>query len=67
MTELIAYQGSFFAVEWYYGTKEKSEALHYYKDLSEHRRVKILRLIKLICETGKILDQTKFRNEGDGI
>ena len=67
MSEKTIYNGCCFVAEWYYDNRNKSQALEYFTRLTQDRKIKFLRLIKLICEVGKILDITKFRNEGNEI
>jgi len=59
------YQG--FAIEWYYDRDGYSIAKNYFEMSSIEQRRKFYLLIKRIGDTGKIFDETKFRNEGDGI
>jgi phage-related protein len=65
--EIVIYQGSQFTIEWYFDERGVSLARNYYKSLVVERRVKFIKLVRLISETGKIFDITKFRNEGDQI
>lgn len=67
MQELIAYQGTEFTIEWYYDNKRKSRALEYFENLNRERKISALILIKTMGNMGKILNITKFRNEGDGV
>ncbi len=64
---IIVYSGSCFTVEWYYDAKGYSQAFEYFKSTSQEQKRKFFILIKRIAEFGKIMDITKFRNEGDGI
>lgn len=63
----IAYKGPSYTVEWYFDKKGKSQAYEYYVSQPEAMQRKLLNLFRLMSETGKIFDETKFRNEGDGI
>ena len=65
--EYIAYSGDAFTIEWYFDTKQHSEALEYYRSLSNDERIQLLKLFKRMGDVGKIQDKTKFRNEGDKI
>jgi len=65
--EYIVYEGRAFTVEWYYDAGGKSPPLNYYMELDKKQRVKLLNLVKLIGDEGKILNKEKFRNEGDKI
>ena len=65
--EAVIYQGSFFTIEWYFDSAGACAAKAYYDGLTVDRRVKFLKLVRLMAETGKIFDATKFRNEGDKI
>ena len=67
MEEHTAYLGSEFTIEWYLDAKGKSQALEYFKKQSESKQRKLLNLLRLIGDHGKIFDETKFRNEGDKI
>lgn len=63
--EHIAYQGTFFTIEWYYTSTGNSPALDYYQKLPDSQRRKLLFLFKRMGDCGKISDKTKFNNEGD--
>lgn len=65
--ECLAYSGKVFVIEWYYNNKNQSQSLNYYNKLSLSERIKMLRLIKLIGDFGKIHDTTKFNYEGSQI
>jgi phage-related protein len=67
MKEYLAYEGSEFAIEWYYDPKGQSQALEYFEKQSLDQQRKLLKLLRLMGEHGKIFDETKFRNEGDKI
>lgn len=67
MKRRIAYEGSEFTIEWYCDSKGRSPALEYFDDQPKDKQRKLLNLFRLIGEHGKIFDDTKFRNEGDGI
>jgi len=65
--ELVAYRGREFQIEWYYSSKAESQALEYYQQLPAGDRIKVLKLFRMMGETGRIGDESKFRNEGDKI
>jgi phage-related protein len=67
MKEIIAYEGNEFTIEWYYDIKGKSQAFNYYTEQTKDRQRKLLNLFRLMAEQGKIFDETKFRNEENGI
>jgi phage-related protein len=63
----VIYSGEKFTIEWYYDKKGKSAAYEYFLESAKEQRRKFLILVKRIGDFGKILDISKFRNEGDGI
>lgn len=63
----LAYEGTAFTIEWYYDAKGYSQAFEYFKEQPKEKQRKLLNLFRLMGEQGKIFDETKFRNEGDGI
>src|SRR5262245_346616 len=63
----IAYQGSKFVIEWYVEQSGDMPALDYFLQQSPGQQDKLINLMRLMGEMGKIFDETKFRNEGDGI
>lgn len=65
--EYIAYKGGEFQIEWYYSPAGESQSLGYFSSLSQDDRRKVLMLFKIMGETGKIRDETKFRHVGDKI
>lgn len=65
--QFIAYQGQEFTIEWYYNNRGKSDALEYFQDLSIDRKKKIIHLFYLLGDVGKIMNEEKFRYEGDQI
>jgi len=67
MTQWVAYEGKEFTIEWYFDHKGDSQALEYFKQQPKERQRKLLNLMRLMGDHGKIFDQTKFRNEEDGI
>ena len=67
MDQKIAYEGSCFTIEWFVEEKGHSPVLEYFLQQPKEKQRKILNLFRLIGDHGKIFDETKFRNEGDGI
>ncbi len=67
MKEYIAYSGLKFTVEWYYGINGKSQAFEYFQNLDDDSQDSMINVFALMAEIGQIKNQTKFRNEGDGI
>lgn len=65
--DLILYKGNAFTIEWYVDERGHSEAFEYFESLTMDRQVKLLKLVRLMGEAGKIFDKTRFRNEGDQI
>ena len=63
----IVYKGTAFTIEWYADERGHSEALRYYESLPVERRVKLMKLLRIMGEVGKIFNTTKFRSEGDQI
>lgn len=62
-----AYSGEVFTIEWYFDEKGNSQSLDHFRALSASQKRKLLMLFKRMGDIGRILDKTKFRNEGDGI
>jgi phage-related protein len=67
MKQQIAYEGAEYTIEWYYDIKGHSQAFEYYKEQPKDKQRKLLNLFRVMGEQGKIFDETKFRNEEDGI
>ncbi|MFA6263535.1 MAG: type II toxin-antitoxin system RelE/ParE family toxin [Candidatus Babeliales bacterium] len=67
MKEYIAHRGSSFVIEWFYGINGRSQVLEYFNGLDEDTQDSLVNLFVFMGETGKLLNKTKFRNEGDGI
>jgi len=65
--ERVLYAGAAFTVEWYFDERGHSKVRDYYNELPIARRVKLLKLVRLMAEIGKIIDKTKFRSEGEQI
>ena len=67
MKKYIAYEGRLYTIEWYFDDRGKSKARKYYDELPNERKRKAINLFRLMAEHGIIMDETKFRNEGDKI
>ena len=67
MKQYIAYQGTEFNIEWFYNEKGESSALEYFNKQAKTKQRKLLNLLRLMGDQGKIFDKTKFRNEEDKI
>lgn len=67
MSKYIAYKGKLYTVEWYFNQAGKSKAREYYDKLPEDRKRKAINIFRLMTEYGQVMDDTKFRYEGDGI
>lgn len=67
MRQWIAYEGEEFTIEWYYNEKGNSEVLEYFQQQPKEKQRKLLNLLRLLGDQGKIFDKTKFRYEEDGI
>lgn len=65
--EYVLYKGEKFIVEWYYTVDGKSQPFEYFNSLDNRQQMKLLYLVKRICDFGKISDKTKFNYENDGI
>ena len=65
--DCIVYRGQCFTVEWFFDSTGYSQAFSYFETTSQSQKRKFLVLVKRIAEFGKIMDITKFRNEGDEI
>lgn len=65
--EYIAYEGEEYCIEWYFDTKQQSEALDYFNSLNRNEKIQPLKLLKRMGDIGKINDTTKFRYEDDKI
>lgn len=44
--KFIAYKGKKFTIEWYFNTKNKSEALDYFEELTPDRQKKMAHLLR---------------------
>lgn len=47
MKNYIAYRGSKFIIEWYYGANGKSQALEYFKDLDDDSQDSVITIFTL--------------------
>ena len=67
MQKNTAYKGQKFTIEWYFDDRGKSESCNYLGKLYILIMKKVLKLLRLFGEMGKILNKEKFRYEGDQI
>ena len=65
--EFVIYQGTAFTLEWYFNARGQSQAREFYLSLDDVDRRKVLFLFKRMGDFARILDQAKFRNEGDKV
>jgi phage-related protein len=65
--DCVVYVGPCFTVEWYYDINGHSPAYEYFLTTNKAQKRKFFVLVKRIADFGKIMDITKFRNEGDNI
>lgn len=65
--EFIAYKGSKYTIEWYFDSRDRSIALEYFDSLPKTRRNKLLLLLEVMAEIGKISNREKFVHEEDKI
>jgi len=65
--DCVIYEGPCFTVEWFYDSTGYSQAFEYFEATSQAQKRKFLVLVKRMADFGKIMDKTKFRNEGDEI
>lgn len=63
----IAYRGTFYTIEWYFDQRGRSEAREFFEQQTKLRQAKVLALFERMGDSGRIFDETKFRNEGDEI
>jgi phage-related protein len=61
------YIGQAFTLEWFYDKDGNSDVYDYFLGCSAEQKRKFLLLVKRMGDFGKIIDKTKYRNEGDGI
>ncbi len=61
----VLYSGRFYSAEWYYREDGGMPALEYYRELPIHDRVRLLQIIKHLCDApyGTILPVTLYRIE----
>src|SRR5437016_4790482 len=67
MKQFVLYEGKEYIVEWFFDDRGGSIALEYFNELPLPRKKKLMNLVKLLAETGKIFNEEKFRHEGDQI
>ncbi len=60
-------KGSKYVIEWYFDSNGKSKAKCYFDELTDNRQRKILHLLAIMGQMGKINNEEKFRSEGDQI
>ena len=65
--ESIIYKGEYYTVEWFYDDDGYSQPYEFFLKSSDVAKRKFLMLVKRIADFGRIVDKTKFRNEGDDI
>lgn len=65
--EFIAYDGQELTIEWYFNDRGKSESLSYFESLPLDRQKKMINLLRLLGDLGKIFNEEKFRSEGNQI
>lgn len=65
--DCVIYEGLFFQIEWYFDSKGNSQPFDYFQECDLTQKRKFLMLCQRMGDFGKILDYTKFRNEGDEI
>lgn len=63
----VAFYGKVFTIEWYFSARGKSVSLEYFEALSRDRQKKFVNLLRLLGDSGKVLNIEKFRYEGDQI
>lgn len=67
MKSYTALVGIKFTIEWYVDPKGYSQSYEYFQNSTSAQQDKILAYFRLMATIGRISDETKFRNEGDGI
>jgi len=65
--EFIAYCGEKLTLEWYFDDRDKSQVFDYFEGLPEDRKIKIFYLFRWLGNSGRIINEKKFRYEGDKI
>ncbi len=63
--KFLAYKGDEYTIEWYFEDKGESEVFAYFKSLSTDRQKKLVHLLSLLGDFGKIFNKEKFRHEGN--
>ncbi len=61
------YIGEAFTLEWYFDSKGESQPFEYFLEQEDAQKRKFLILVKRMGDSGKIMDKSKFRSEGDEI
>lgn len=67
MKQRVAYEGDEYTIEWYCDARGYSQALDFFETQPKPKQRKLLNLFRLMGDHGEIRDETKFRNEEDGI
>ncbi|MDJ0626533.1 MAG: type II toxin-antitoxin system RelE/ParE family toxin [Candidatus Caenarcaniphilales bacterium] len=65
--EYVAYEGSLYTIEWFFDDKGESQPLQYADSMDARDKAKLMTLLKMMAEQGRIRNQEKFRNEHDQI
>ena len=65
--DCVVYIRQCFTIEWYFDSTGSSPAYEYFLSTSKEQKRKFFVLVKRIAEFGKIMDKTKFRNEGNEV
>ena len=65
--DCVIYEGLFFQIEWYFDSKGNSQPFDYFQECDLTQKRKFLMLCQRMGDFVKIMDCTKFRNEGDEI
>jgi phage-related protein len=60
----LIYLGDLLRVDWYYDSRNRSQAREYFLALDDMSQAKLLALAKRLGDSGEIKDITKFRYEG---
>lgn len=67
MKNFTVYRGKEFTIEWYLNIRGNGQALDFFSELTEDQKDKFFYLIRVLADTGKILNKEKFNYEGDQI
>ena len=65
--EFIAYDGKQLTLEWYFDDRSRSQVLDYFEELPKDRKSKILYLFRWLGNSGRLINEKKFRYEGNKI